>query len=153
MLKVHSKSVRRDALAFEGTHRSLIVETLNRRMSLNPYFYTVLQEGPLLRPMFYQFPFAEDLVDLSNQFSVGDALLIAPNLQPLQSHVHIWMPPGTWYEFWSGQRIPQTESGIVTLTTTEAEFITLIRGGYIVPMQKVSKPFITDVIRYVCIIQ
>lgn len=138
MIKIHSKSVMRHPLAFQGTQSSIMIDALNKRMMLMPYFNTVLQEGPLLRPMFYQFPFSEDLVDLSSQFSVGDELLIAPNLQPFQSHVHVRMPPGIWYEFWSGQRIGAEENEVVPLTTTEADFVTLIRGGSIVPIQKVS---------------
>lgn len=103
-----------------------------------PYFFTTLQTGPLLRPMFYQFPASEYLKDLSSQFSVGDNLVIVPNLQPSQSHVHFWLPPGTWYELWGGLRIEGDEGDVVTLTTTEADFLTLIRGGSILVIQKVT---------------
>ncbi|CAG9790853.1 unnamed protein product [Diatraea saccharalis] len=134
-VKIHSKSTPRDPLAFEGTHRHLIIDALNKRLSLSPYFFTVLQEGPLLRPMFYQFPHNEELIELRSQFSVGDSLLIAPNLQPIQSHVHVRVPPGIWYEFWSGLKIDADEGEVVTMTTTEADFLTFIRGGAIIIMQ------------------
>ncbi|KAM3961682.1 alpha-glucosidase 2 [Aphomia sociella] len=136
MIKIHSKSIPRHPLAFNGTDRILVVTALNRRLSMLPYFYTTLQEGPLLRPMFYQFPSSESLADIKTQFSVGNDLLIVPNLTPSQSHVHAWLPPGTWYEFWSGFKLEGDEGEAVTMTTTDADFLTLIRGGAIIAMQK-----------------
>uniref|UniRef100_A0A2A4J2U1 P-type domain-containing protein n=1 Tax=Heliothis virescens TaxID=7102 RepID=A0A2A4J2U1_HELVI len=135
MIKIHSKVIARDPLAFVGADRMHMMTALNRRLSLLPYFYTVLQEGPLLRPMFYQFP-SSNITDLTTQFSVGDDILIVPNLQPSQTHVHVRMPPGTWYEFWSGMEVVGEEGQAVTLTTTEAEFLSLVRAGSIIPMQK-----------------
>ncbi|XP_047029290.1 sucrase-isomaltase, intestinal-like [Helicoverpa zea] len=136
MIKIHSKTISRDPLAFVGTDRIHMITALNRRLSLLPYFYTVLQEGPLLRPMFYQFPSSVNITDLTTQFAVGDDILIVPNLQPSQTHVHVRMPPGTWYEFWSGMEVVGEEGQAVTLTTTEAEFLSLVRGGSIIVMQK-----------------
>jgi alpha-glucosidase len=138
MIKIHSNTIERHPLAFRGTHRSLMMSALNKRLSLLPYFYTVLQEGPLLRPMFYQFPFSDKLSNLSSQFSVGDDLLVAPNLLPSQSHVHVTTPPGTWYEFWSGLKLDVEEGEVITMTTTEADFLTFIRGGSILVIQSVS---------------
>ncbi|XP_034833685.1 alpha-glucosidase 2-like [Maniola hyperantus] len=136
MVKIHSKESMRYPTAFNGTQRSIIVGALNRRLGLLPYFYTTLQEGPLLRPMFYQYPFSEALHDINTQFSVGDILLIAPNLTPVQSHVHMWLPPGTWYELWSGLKLEGDEGDPVTMMTAEADFLTFIRGGSILIYQK-----------------
>lgn len=138
MIKIHSKSVPRHPLSFVGTNKMYIIEALNNRLSMLPYFFTTLQDGPLLRPMFFQFPSSDKLKDLISQFSVGDDLLIVPNLQPSQSQVHVWMPPGTWFELWSGLPLEGEEGDAVTMTTTAADFLTLIRGGSILIMQKVS---------------
>lgn len=137
IIKIHSKINARHPLNFTGTHKSLVTEALKERLSLLPYFYTTLQEGPLLRPMFYQFPKSMTLHNLKTQFSVGDDLLIIPNLHPSQSHVHVWMPPGSWYELWSGMKLDGKEGKAVTVATAEADFLTLIRGGSIMAIQKV----------------
>lgn len=136
MIKIHSKNIRRDPFSFIGTDKAHMITALKRRVALMPYFFTILQEGPLLRPMFYQFPYTEELTDLTTQFSVGGDLLIVPNLQPSQSHVHIMMPPGQWYEFGSGLKIEGEVGQAVTMTTTEADFFSLIRGGSIIPKQE-----------------
>ncbi|XP_050349898.1 sucrase-isomaltase, intestinal-like [Nymphalis io] len=136
LIKIHSRDIPRYPFAFNGTHKTIITQALNRRLGLLPYFYTTLQEGPLLRPMFYQFPSSAALHDINSQFSVGESLLIAPNLQPMQSHVHIWLPPGTWYELWGGLKLKGNEGDPVTMTTTEADFLTFIRGGSILILQR-----------------
>ncbi|XP_023938774.1 alpha-glucosidase 2 [Bicyclus anynana] len=136
MIKIHSKTHMRYPTAFNGTQRSIVLSALNRRLGLLPYFYTTLQEGPLLRPMFYQFPLSESLYDINTQFSVGDILLIVPNLTPSQSHAHLWLPGGTWYELWSGLRMEGNEGDPVTMTTAEADFLTFIKGGSILVYQK-----------------
>uniref|UniRef100_A0A2H1VVT1 SFRICE_002234 n=1 Tax=Spodoptera frugiperda TaxID=7108 RepID=A0A2H1VVT1_SPOFR len=139
MIRIHSKIHERDPLGFVGIDRKHMIKALNRRLSLLPYFYTTLQEGPLLRPMFFQYPSVEELTDLTTQFAVGNDLLIVPNLQPMQTHVHVRMPPGTWYEFWSGLEIFGGVGEAVTMTTTEADFFSLVRGGSIIVMQKESQ--------------
>ncbi|XP_068622558.1 uncharacterized protein [Battus philenor] len=136
VLTVNSKIVQRDPIQFEGTYRSYINNALNQRLSLLSYFFTTLQNGPLLRPMFYQYPGVAELENLNTQFNVGDNILIIPNLQPSQTHVHIWMPPGTWYELWSGLKLNATVGEAITMTSTDSDFLALIRGGSIVPLQK-----------------
>ncbi|CAG4935055.1 unnamed protein product [Colias eurytheme] len=135
MIKIDSTSVPRDPTSVNGTYRNRMIKALNTRLSLLPYFYTVLQDGPLLRPMFYQFPESDYLREIDSQFAVGDDLLIVPNLQPFQSHVHITMPPGTWYELWGGEKITSIEGEVITMPTLESDFLTLIRGGSIILLQ------------------
>ncbi|KAF9407088.1 hypothetical protein HW555_012776, partial [Spodoptera exigua] len=136
MIKIDSKVHARDPLSFDGTDKRHMIKALNRRLSLLPYFYTTLQEGPLLRPMFFQYPSIDNMTDLTTQFAVGNDLLIVPNLQPMQTHVHVRMPPGTWYEFWSGLEIFGGVGEPVTMTTTAADFFSLVRAGSIIVMQK-----------------
>lgn len=139
MIKIHSKNIGRDPLSFSGTNKANIMAALHNRLRLMPYFYTTLQEGPLLRPMFYQFPLSTNLTDLNTQFSVGEDLIIVPNLEPFQTRVHFWMPPGQWYEMWGGLPLIDNEGEPVTMTTTEADLLTLIRGGAIIVLQTVRR--------------
>ncbi|CAK1542073.1 unnamed protein product [Leptosia nina] len=135
MVRIESGVVPRDPSAFNGTYRNQMITALNRRLSFLPYFFTVLQNGPLLRPMFYQFPEADALEQVNTQFNVGDGLLIVPNIHVYQSYVHVTMPPGTWYEFWAGEKVNVTEGEIATIPTLESDFLTLIHGGSIIALQ------------------
>nr|XP_032514277.1 alpha-glucosidase 2-like isoform X1 [Danaus plexippus plexippus] len=144
IVKIHSKVIPRHPTAFVGTHKTLAIEAIGRRYSLLPYYYTVLQEGPLLRPMFYQYPASQAIRDLSSQFNVGDSLLIAPNLLPLQSHVQIRKPPGSWYELWSGTKLQGQEGDLLTLSTTDADLMTFIKGGSVILIQKKTELSASD---------
>lgn len=141
LIKIHSKSTVRDPMAFDGVNKNLMMRALNTRRSFLPHFYSILRSGPLLRPMFYQFPRSENLTRLNTQFSVGDDLLIVPNLLPSQTHVNIWMPPGVWYELWSGMKLDAEEGEPVRLATTQSDFVVLIEGGKIIASQKVTLLF------------
>ncbi|GBP97317.1 Alpha-glucosidase 2 [Eumeta japonica] len=157
LIKIHSKEIPRHPLAFSGTNRNHMINALRRRTSLMPYFYTVLRSGPLLRPMFYQYPKSERLENINTQFNVGDDLLIVPNLLPSQSIVNVWLPPGVWYELWSGLKLEHDEEEPVAMTTTEADFLTLLRGGAIIMLQELTsqkllssfKMFTTDMLQIV----
>ncbi|XP_047505588.1 maltase-glucoamylase-like isoform X1 [Pieris napi] len=135
LVRIDANTPARDPTAFNGNYRNYMVTALNRRLAFIPYFYTVLQQGPLLRPMFYQYPQADYFEKTNSQFSVGDDLLIVPNLHVMQSYVHVTMPPGTWYEIWGGERVNVTEGKIATMPTLESDFLTLIRGGSIIALQ------------------
>lgn len=139
LIKIHSKTNVRDPMAFSGIDRIQMLQALKTRLSLLPYFYTILQSGPLLRPMFYQFPYSKDLTNLTTQFSIGDDLLIVPNLLPRQSHVHVWVPPGDWYELWSGLKLEAEEGDPISMATTQADFLVLIQAGKILLLQKDDK--------------
>ncbi|XP_013183020.1 lysosomal alpha-glucosidase-like [Amyelois transitella] len=136
MIKIHSKGVERHPLSFEGIERTVAINSLRNRLTLMPYFFTVLQEGPLLRPMFYQFPKSERLAILTSQYSVGEDLLMVPNLLPNQGHVHVRVPPGTWFELWGGSQLVGEEGEAVTMTDTTRDILTFIRAGSIIVMQK-----------------
>lgn len=138
LVKIHSAEVERHPMAFLGNNRAYMLDAMKKRLSLLPYFFTTLQEGPLLRPMFYQFPQAEILQDMTSQFSVGEDLLVVPDLLPSQSHVNVWMPPGTWYELWSGLKIEGDVGEPVAMSSTDADILTLIRGGAVIFFQKVQ---------------
>lgn len=137
MIKIYSRESSREPDAFSATFRTLMINALRTRISLAPYFYTTLQEGPLLRPMFYQFPEVVAFENMTSQFGVGDSLIIVPNLHPRQSVVHFWKPPGIWFEMWSGLEIKGKKLRAVTVATTEFDFATFIIGGSIIVMQKV----------------
>ncbi|XP_053611587.1 maltase-glucoamylase-like [Plodia interpunctella] len=136
MIKIHSKGVERHPLSFDGFERSITLNALRKRLTLMPHFFTVLQDGPLLRPMFYQFPDAEYLANVTSQFGVGDDLLIVPNLLPNQRHVHVRIPPGNWFELWGGLELDGEEGDIITMTDTMSDILTFLRAGSIIVMQK-----------------
>ena len=79
------------------------------RQRLLPYLYTAFEEchrtgAPILRPLLFEYPEDETTYALDDQFLLGDALLIAPITKPGIEHRHVYLPAGTWWHLWSGER-------------------------------------------------
>ena len=97
--------------------RRRFVET---RYELMPYLYTLADEAsrtglPMVRPLFLEFPDAtpdRHPIDIdtpaSGEFMLGPDLLIAPRAFPdEEGPYNIELPPGGWFDFWSGEKIPE----------------------------------------------
>ncbi|KAJ3002613.1 UNVERIFIED_CONTAM: hypothetical protein HDU68_006129, partial [Siphonaria sp. JEL0065] len=97
--------------SFGEPYTSIARKYLKLRQSLLPHLYTLAQEStrtgaPMVRPMSYEFP---DLAPVSQktptiqyQFMSGRSLLIAPIYTNQTIRDNIFLPNGTWYDFWSG---------------------------------------------------
>lgn len=96
----------------EAIRRRFIAE----RYRLMPYLYTSAEEMsrdglPIVRPLFLEFPHATEDghpmdLDAAGEFLFGPDLLVAPSPSPdevVPYEVH--MPPGIWYDYWTGERI------------------------------------------------
>jgi alpha-glucosidase len=129
--------------------RRRFVET---RYRLIPYLYTLADEAsrtglPLVRPLFLEFPNAApdrhplDIDPASSaEFLLGPDLLIAP--PPFVDEVEpypVTLPSRDWYNFWTGEKVPQPMPASALLTVPEhpdlATLPVFVRGGTILPMQ------------------
>ena len=59
--------------------------------------------APLLRHMMLAFPGDEATRDLSDQFMIGDSLLVAPVVEEGATSRSVYFPAGTWFNVWSGE--------------------------------------------------
>ena len=96
-------------------HLAIRRRFIEERYRLMPYIYTLAEEAsrtglPMMRPLFMEFPDAAggyplDLED-GSQFMWGSAMLVAPAPFPETLDGYgIILPPGDWYEYWTGNRI------------------------------------------------
>eukprot|EP01097_Dermamoeba_algensis_P005529 TRINITY_DN3517_c0_g5_i3.p1 TRINITY_DN3517_c0_g5~~TRINITY_DN3517_c0_g5_i3.p1 ORF type:complete len:382 (-),score=101.55 TRINITY_DN3517_c0_g5_i3:62-1207(-) len=114
------------------------------RSSLVPYLYTAARKAydtgiAILSPLYYRFPEAEEayLDEFMNQYFFGDQIMVAPVTSPLNTTTglvlkNIWIPPGTWVEWFSGQSYtgPQT----ITSSYTLDEIPVFVQAGSILPV-------------------
>ena len=103
--------------AQEAVRRKFIEE----RYRLMPYLYTTSEEMartglPIVRPLFLEFPDAApdrhpiDL-DAPAEFLFGPDLLVAPPEFPDKTDDYkVVLPPGVWYDYWTGARIDRTRA-------------------------------------------
>ena len=125
---------------------------IEERYRLLPYLYTAVEELsrtglPVVRPLFLEFPDATknlhpfDL-DATNEFLFGPDLLIAPPPFPEQADSYpLKLPPGTWYDYWTGAKIqgaPKNEDTVKESLVIQPQLDTLpvyVREGSILAIQ------------------
>jgi alpha-glucosidase len=81
-------------------------EFLRLRYRLLPYLYTLFWEAsqrgiPVLRPLLYHFPNDPTTYQLHDQVLLGSQLMAAPIYHPGREHRHVYLPAGTWYDWWN----------------------------------------------------
>jgi len=89
---------------------SICREMIELRMRLLPYLYAAFEESsrtgaPILRPLLFDHPDDPATYTADDEFLLGDALLAAPITRPGIEHRHVYLPAGTWVQWWTGERV------------------------------------------------
>lgn len=106
------------------------------RMQLLPYLYTLAWHAhtrgePLMRPLVYPYPDDPAAWELGSEYLLGPDLLVAPVTRPGAACWPVYLPPGTWYDFWTHTRY-EGPAGISVDTPLETMPL-FVRGGALVP--------------------
>ncbi|PKL77205.1 MAG: alpha-glucosidase, partial [Candidatus Melainabacteria bacterium HGW-Melainabacteria-1] len=101
------RSRRQEPWQFGQPWSDYIKAAIEFRYRLLPYLYTLAYQTsldglPLMRPMYLDEPGDPETRNLNDQFLLGKALLVAPQLRPGQRHRLVYLPAGRWYDFWTG---------------------------------------------------
>jgi alpha-glucosidase len=109
-LRNHSQmgTVRQEPWAFGEPWESVCRDMLRLRMRLLPYLYGLFEEAhrtgaPILRPLLFEHPDDPVTYTADDEFLFGDALLVAPITRPGVEHRHVYLPAGTWVQWWTGE--------------------------------------------------
>jgi alpha-glucosidase len=103
-------AVPQEPWAFGEPWETVCRDMLALRMRLLPYLYGLFDEAartgaPILRPLLFEYPDDPVTYSADDEFLVGDALLMAPITRPGIEHRHVYLPSGTWFHWWTGERI------------------------------------------------
>src|SRR4029078_3703994 len=79
------------------------------RYKLMPYPYTLAREAydtgmPLMRALWLQYPNDKQALGQSQEYLWGRHLLIAPVYQNGATSRDVYLPAGTWYDWWDNAR-------------------------------------------------
>jgi alpha-glucosidase len=100
---------RQEPWAFGEPYESVCRKMIKLRQRLIPYLYALFAEchesgAPILRPLLFGYPEDETTYTADDEFLLGDALLVAPVTRPGIEHRHVYLPRGTWFHYWTGER-------------------------------------------------
>ncbi|MEW1888483.1 glycoside hydrolase family 31 protein [Streptomyces sp. NPDC085659] len=114
--------------------RGVLVE----RERLRPYWVTLarlaaLTGAPYVRPLWWSAPGDRGLRDCEDAFLLGDALLVAPVLEPGVVRRAVRLPPGRWYDTVSGA--VYEGPGRVVVEAPLSRVPVLARAGAVIPVR------------------
>ena len=80
------------------------------RYQFLPYIYDLFYQGettglPVMRPLVLHYPNDPAVRNLNSEYLVGENILVAPVLEQGVTKRMVYLPEGTWYDYWTGERI------------------------------------------------
>lgn len=111
---------------------------LAERERLHPYFVTLsrlagLTGAPYVRPLWWRAPGDRALRECEDAFLLGDALLVAPVLEPGADRRAVRLPRGRWYDTATGE--VYEGPGQVLLDAPLSRVPVLARAGSVLPVR------------------
>lgn len=127
-------------------HEAIRRRYIELRYRLLPYIYTGMEQAsrtgvPLMRPLFLEYPRffdypRDELVrPNSSVFLFGRDILVAPPVWPQLQTYEVPLPPGVWFDYWTGQR--HAGGRIIEVTPALETLPLYVRAGAIIPHQPV----------------
>ncbi len=145
VLRTHTSknaSAERRIWAYPHEYFLMMREVILLRYALIPYIYTEARKThdtgvAFMRPMYYDYPEADEAYAFTQQYLFGDELIVAPVTEPISDYnrlakQNVWLPEGTWVEWHSGQYFVGPK--VVERHYDLDEIPLFVRAGAILPM-------------------
>ena len=109
---------------------------LELRYRLLPYIYSTFMRAsetgePIQRPLVYDFQNDRHARETEDAYLFGEALLVAPVTKAGQSARHVYLPQGTWVDWYSGER--HSGGQFITAPAPLDRIPLFARGGWVIP--------------------
>jgi alpha-glucosidase (family GH31 glycosyl hydrolase) len=115
---------------------------LELRYRMLPYIYSAVHESastgmPVMRALWLHFPDDPKAVVRDDEYLWGRNLLIAPVVEKGVTSRAVYLPRGTWYDFWTNEKI---EGGREIVRNIDLATIPIyVRAGAILPLGPVKQ--------------
>lgn len=137
--RLHSQHGERLPWQYPGQAEAIAADFLRLREALVPYLYTTARQAhdtgvTMVRPLYLEWPAQDEAYAHASEFLLGEHMLIATVAELGQSAtVEVWIPPGTWYEYFTGEAFtgPTTVQREIPLE----RYPVFVRAGAILPTQ------------------
>lgn len=118
-----------------------VTEAINRkyiklRYKLLPYLYDMMWTSentglPVIRPLMLNYQQDEKTYEINDEFMFGENILVAPVLEQGQKARTVYLPQGTWIDYWTKEVI---EGGRYIIKETPLDICPMyIKAGSIIP--------------------
>ncbi len=107
------------------------------RYQFLPYLYDLFYQGektglPVMRPLVLHYANDKNTHNMNGEFLVGENILVAPVLEQGADKKMVYLPEGTWYDYWTGEAV---EGSQYILRDAPIDVCPIyIKAGSIIPM-------------------
>ena len=107
ILRPHGSGIPSEPVFWSEKTQDIVRTYMKLRYAMLPYNYTLAYlnattGSPLMQPLFYQYANDTAACRVENEYLWGDNLLVAPVVQKGLISRSIYLPEGTWTDFYSG---------------------------------------------------
>jgi len=126
----------REPWAYGEQAVAIVREFARLRYRLLPYLYALAHEAcetgvPVVRPLLLEYPDDPYAYHAELEYMLGPYLLVAPVFNA-EGRCQLYLPPGSWYDFWSGERLEGPAHRRVTVPLDRIPLF--VRGDSILPL-------------------
>ena len=123
---------------FEEEYTNIIRKYIELRYELLPYIYTVFwkycHKGlPMIRSLNFVVPDSPEVSYREEEFMFGDHLLIVPVSEENAKSRKLYLPQGTWFNYWTDEELAGGEE--IEVATPLETIPIFVKAGAIVPKQ------------------
>ncbi len=100
-------SARQEPWGFGEPYDAAVKSAIELRYQLMPYLYAIVAQcreygWPIVRPLFAEEIDNAPLRDIDDAYMLGNALLVAPVVEPGAENRIVYLPKGRWFNYWTG---------------------------------------------------
>ncbi len=122
---------------FGKYYEDIIRKYLKLRYAMLPFLYTMLEEAhrtgvPLFRPLILNYQNDANTINIDDQFMIGEHLLVAPIVKPDVTRRLVYLPEGTWYDYWTNKKF--TGGTMISVEAPLDVVPMFVRGGAMIPV-------------------
>lgn len=142
IFRVHgTENTQRQPWFFGEQAEKVSKDVMELRYKLIPYIYsyewkTYSKGVGLVKPLIFDYPEDRKVVDCLDSWMFGDYLLVSPVVEEGQVEKEIYLPEGTWIDYFTGKRYSGNQTIKYPINAETWEDIPLfIKEGAIIPSQ------------------
>jgi alpha-D-xyloside xylohydrolase len=137
IFRVHGSRDENELWSYGPETQQVLVAFDRLRYRMLPYIYslawkTTSERYTPMRPLVMDFRGDARAADIGDQFMYGPAFLVSPVTEPAATTRHLYVPRGSWYDFWTGA--PLAGGTAIDARAPIDIMPVLVRAGSIVPL-------------------
>ncbi len=123
--------------AWDATTKANLIMIDKLHYRLMPYIYslawmTTNSGYTPMRHLVFDFRTDPEVKNIGDQFMYGPAIMVCPVTKKGQTSRSVYLPEGTWYNFWTGEKL--TGGSRITADAPLSLIPLFVRGGSVLPM-------------------